>query len=137
MVKRSVRQCIDVLNVVLRRIQKKLLFIPDIDKWQKWDRDIREEIKKVDIALLDGTFYDANELPGRDMSEIPHPFVKESIQLFDHLPAIEKRKIAFIHFNHTNPLLKNNSAEKKLVEKQGMRVATEGAVIPLEPQKQQ
>lgn len=108
----------------------KVLFIPDINKWNVWERDIIDEISKVDIALLDGTFYDAEELPGRDMSEIPHPYVEESIELFNTLPPSEKSKITFIHFNHTNPLILN-SPERKHVEDLGFRVAYEGQVIPL------
>ena len=81
------------------------LFIPDIDKWDRWDRDLETEIAKVDVALLDATFFDNGELPGRDMSEIPHPFVEETMAHLAHLPAAERQKVVFIHFNHTNPLL--------------------------------
>lgn len=110
---------------------KKVLFIPDIDKWEKWNRDIIEEIKKVDIAIIDGTFYHNGELPGRDMSEIPHPFVEESMKKFAGLSKDEKDKIIFIHFNHTNPLLKKRSAEKDAVKEAGYRVAREGMIIEL------
>ena len=41
-----------------------LLYIPDINKWELWEKSIEEEILKVDYALLDGTFYDSSELPG-------------------------------------------------------------------------
>lgn len=109
---------------------KKVLFIPDINKWNVWDKNITEEISKVDVALLDGTFYDAEELPGRDMSEIPHPYVEESIKLFNNLPASEKSKIMFIHFNHTNPLILD-SPERREVEDLGFRVASEGQIISL------
>ena len=105
-----------------------LLYIPDINKWEVWDRSIENEIKKVDLALLDGTFYDANELPGRNMSEIPHPFIQESLVRFSSLPLTEKKKIMFIHFNHTNPLILD-SPEREHVEKLGYRVAKEGDII--------
>ena len=85
------------------------LFIPDIDKWNKWDRNIKNEIKAIDHAFLDGTFYRNGELRGRDMSMIPHPFVQESMNLFSGLSDGEKKKIKFIHFNHTNPLLQEGS----------------------------
>jgi pyrroloquinoline quinone biosynthesis protein B len=111
--------------------KKKVLFIPDIDKWEKWDRNIEEEIKKVDIAFIDGTFYSNQELPGRDMSEIPHPFVEESTSRFFSLSPAEKVKIIFIHFNHTNPLLKKESVEKKKVKDMGFAVAEEGMIIGL------
>ncbi len=50
-------------------------------------------------------------------------FVQESMQLFDALPAKEKEKIMFIHFNHTNPLLKEQSEEARLVKSKGFRIA--------------
>ncbi|NNC85854.1 MAG: MBL fold metallo-hydrolase, partial [Bacteroidia bacterium] len=95
--------------------KKTILFIPDIDKWQKWNKNISDEIKQVDYAFVDATFYNTNELPNRDMSEIPHPFVVESMELFDELPIEEKKKVYFIHLNHSNPLLKNNSQEQTVV----------------------
>lgn len=108
----------------------KVLFIPDINKWNVWDRDIVEEISKMDHAFVDATFFDSNELPGRDMSQIPHPFVEESIELFKDMPDSERAKVIFIHFNHTNPLILN-SMERKQVENLGFRVAYEGMKIDL------
>mgnify|MGYP003340061102 FL=1 len=107
-----------------------LLYIPDINKWEVWNRSIENEIRKVHFALLDGTFYDANELPGRNMTEIPHPFIQESLDRFSSLPLSEKKKIMFIHFNHTNPLILD-SPEREYVEKLGYRVAKEGDKIKL------
>ncbi len=109
---------------------KKVLFIPDINKWDIWDRSIVEEISKVDYAFLDATFFDQNELPGRDISKIPHPFVSESMELFKGLPASEKEKVIFIHFNHTNPMILN-SDERNEVENLGYKVAFEGMRIDL------
>lgn len=107
-----------------------LLYIPDINKWEVWEKSIEEEILKVDYALLDGTFYDSSELPGRDMSEIPHPFIQESIQRFSKLGPTEKQKIIFTHFNHTNPLILD-SPERYDVNSLGYRVAEEGLVLIL------
>ncbi len=119
----------ETVGFIIQSEKKKILFIPDIDKWEKWPKDIVAEVGKVDIALLDGTFYKNGELPGRDMKEIPHPFVEESLQKFSSLPSVEKSKIVFIHFNHTNPLLKKQSAEKKKVKADGFGVAEQGMVI--------
>ncbi len=105
---------------------KTALFIPDIDKWKKWNRNINEFIAKVDYAFLDATFYDETEIPGRKMSEIPHPFVKESMQRFDTLSEALKKKIIFIHMNHTNPLLDRTSIQYQLVIKNGYHIAKNG-----------
>jgi pyrroloquinoline quinone biosynthesis protein B len=102
---------------------KSALFIPDIDKWEKWEKSIIEEIKKVDYAFLDATFYDGVELNNRDISQIPHPFVLESIEKFKDLSEVEKQKIIFIHFNHTNPILNPNSSEAKNVIENGFKLA--------------
>ncbi len=121
----------ETVGFIIESAGKKILFIPDIDKWEKWDRDINEEVSKVDIAFLDGTFYKNGELPGRDMKEVPHPFVEESMQLFAGLPDTVRSKIVFIHFNHTNPLRKKGSSEKEEVSAKGFKVAEEGMIIPL------
>jgi pyrroloquinoline quinone biosynthesis protein B len=110
---------------------KTALFIPDIDKWGKWKRSILDEIKTVDYAFLDGTFYQNGEIPGRDMSLIPHPFMEESMLIFDSLAAEEKSKIYFIHFNHTNPVLQKESAARSEVEKRGFHVVREGQIFEL------
>lgn len=102
---------------------KKVLFIPDIDKWSKWDNNIIEEISKVDYAFIDATFFDGNEIDNRDISEIPHPFVIESMELFSNLSTKEKDKIYFIHFNHTNPALDETSAAAKQIIQQGYNIA--------------
>lgn len=106
--------------------EKKAVYIPDIDKWHLWERDILALIKEVDYAILDATFYANGEIPNRDMSEIPHPFVEESLALFQPLSRAEKEKIYFIHFNHTNPLLRKNSLAKQKVKSLGFHVAEEG-----------
>lgn len=110
---------------------KVALFIPDIDKWEKWSFDIKQMITEVDYAFLDATFYDENELPNRDKSEVPHPFVEESMELFSDLSDEEKNKIIFIHFNHTNPLLNSDSKAYSTVEEKGFRIAKKGDVFVL------
>ncbi len=102
---------------------KTALFIPDIDKWSKWEKSIVDEIKHVDYAFLDASFFDGEEINNRDISEIPHPFVIESIQLFQQLSEAEKKKVYFIHFNHTNPLLNQESDPYRTVMQQGFNIA--------------
>ena len=101
---------------------KTILFIPDIDKWGNWNQNLLETIKTVDLALVDGTFYDAKEVNYRDMSEIPHPFVVETMNLFKNESNEEKAKIKFIHLNHTNPLINSASNERKELENKGFSV---------------
>ena len=110
---------------------KTALFIPDIDKWYLWEKSIIDEIKLVDYAIIDATFYDSKEVNYRDISEIPHPFVTESMDLFDSIDIKEKNKIYFIHLNHTNPLINKDSDQYKLVISKGYNVAEEGMKLNL------
>jgi pyrroloquinoline quinone biosynthesis protein B len=110
---------------------KSAVFLPDIDKWDRWKTDIRSVIRSVDYALLDATFYADGELPGRNMCDIPHPFVAESMALFEDLTDDERSRVIFIHMNHTNPLLIDGSPEQAEVEKRGFGVAREGMRLEL------
>ena len=110
---------------------KTAVFIPDIDKWERWDTDIRSIVRASDYALIDATFFADGELPGRDMSKILHPFVSESMALFEDLTEEEKSRVIFIHMNHTNPLLIDGSPAQLEVEKRGFRFAYEGMRLPL------
>ena len=104
---------------------KSALFIPDIDKWYKWKKDIIGEVKQVDYAFLDAAFLNQNEVK-RAMTEVPHPFVVETVELFKNESMETKNKVIFIHFNHTNPTLQSNSKERKKLNKLGFRFAEEG-----------
>ena len=64
--------------------EKSLAFIPDIDKWEKWDKNLKQLVYEFDYLLLDATFYDSKEI-NRDITEIPHPLVTETINLLDDL----------------------------------------------------
>jgi len=108
---------------------KHLVFIPDIDKWNKWDGDIKQVIMDNDYILIDASFYADGELPGRDMSKIPHPFTTESMNLFENLSASDKSKVHFIHTNHSNPILDSKSKEYQEVIKKGFKIAQQGEVI--------
>jgi pyrroloquinoline quinone biosynthesis protein B len=111
--------------------KKSVLFIPDIDKWEKWETDISEAISQVDYAFVDATFFDGEEINSRDISEIPHPFIIESMELFKGLPSEEKQKIYFIHFNHTNPVINNQSKAYQQVIENGFNVAQIHQIIPM------
>ena len=113
----------ETVGFIIRGKSKKALYVPDIDKWNKWSISIVEMIEKVDYAFLDGTFYDSNEINNRDISEIPHPFIIESLDLFGKLSKTEKEKIYFIHLNHTNPVLNKESKEYENVVSKGFNIA--------------
>ncbi|PNQ73379.1 pyrroloquinoline quinone biosynthesis protein PqqB [Hanstruepera neustonica] len=109
---------------------KSALFIPDIDKWNAWNRNIIDEVKKVDYAFLDASFFADGELE-RDMSKIPHPFTTETTSLFENESLETKNKIHFIHFNHTNPAIKDSHPLKDSLQNLGFRFPKEGSLFEL------
>jgi len=121
----------ETVGYIIAGPRKKALFIPDIDKWEKWSLSIIDQVSKTDYAFIDATFFDAAEVNNRNIGEIPHPFVIESLARFQQLSAGEKRKIHFIHFNHTNPLLDPDSKQTKEVLSKGFGIARMGDVFEL------
>ena len=110
---------------------KSLIYIPDIDKWDKWDQDIFQVVLHTDYALLDGTFYSSDEIPHRDMSEIPHPFITETMNLLDDMNSKNRKKIYFIHFNHSNSAINYTSSASNIIRSKRFNVAKEGLKLTL------
>ncbi len=118
----------EVVGYVIHGPERAALFIPDIDSWETWDEwgtRIEEMIADVDVAYLDGTFFDNGEIPGRDMSGFPHPFIRHSMRRFESLPASERAKVRFIHLNHTNRAIWRGSDARSEIEARGYHVAEE------------
>jgi len=113
----------ETVGYLIEGPKKSMLYIPDIDKWEKWDQSIEKWVNRVDIALLDATFYDGKELKNREMKEVPHPCVVETIELLKGMSAAQRNKIWFTHLNHTNPMFNKKSKEYKMVEQAGMHIA--------------
>lgn len=121
----------ETVGFVVQGPHKRVLYLPDIDKWERWERPIEGLVRSVDRAWLDGTFYDADELPGRDMAQIPHPFIVESMDRFTPLSRRDRSRVHFIHLNHTNPALNPKSAARTAIEDAGFHVAETGDRIAL------
>lgn len=116
----------DVLAFMIEGPTRKLLYVPDTDRWERWGASIEELVGESDVALLDGTFFAQDEVPGRSMAEIPHPCISASLERFARLPASERAKILFTHLNHTNPAADSSSDAARAIRAAGMDVAREG-----------
>lgn len=116
----------DTLGFLISGKKRKLLYISDIQSWEAWEHSIVEEVNKVDIALLDGTFYSPQELPGRNLSQIGHPFIQKSLKTLSSVAKRGKTKIFFIHLNHSNLTLDPEGEARKKVLKEGFNLASDG-----------
>ena len=126
----------DTLGFEIAGPGRTLVYLPDIDKWERWDEragpgQVEALLARCDVALLDGCFFADGELPGRAMADIPHPFMVESLARFAVLPAAERAKVHFTHLNHTNPAADPGPARARL-EAHGLHVLAEGARFALD-----
>jgi pyrroloquinoline quinone biosynthesis protein B len=101
---------------------RRLFYCPDIDAWDPWDRDLRHFVTGMDVALLDGTFFSAQELPGRDISQISHPLAADTAE---RLAGVDC-EVHLIHLNHTNPLLQPGP-KRDWLSARGLNVGNFGA----------
>jgi pyrroloquinoline quinone biosynthesis protein B len=119
----------DTVAWSIRGPSRSILWLPDIDKWEKWDRTLASLLEDPAlIAFVDGTFSSADEIPGRALTDIPHPLAPETAALLSGLPNA-KGRVFLVHLNHTNRLLWDADARAALAAR-GLGVAEEGQRIP-------
>ena len=120
----------DTLGLVFRGPRQSLLYLPDIDRWDLWDRKIEDVVASVDVAMLDATFYSAAEVPGRDQDQIRHPLVTDTVRRLGEA-ARGGRTVVLTHLNNSNPVLDDGSPERTSVLEAGFQVARAGQRYPL------
>lgn len=121
----------DTVAFLVEGPTKSLLYLPDVDGWDRWDTAVEDVLARVDHALLDATFFSREEVPGRSIEDIPHPLVRGTVERFAALPDAERAKVLFTHLNHSNPIADPGSAATRTVREAGMRVAVEGMLLEL------
>ena len=95
------------------------------------DRALLARLAAADLLLFDGTFWTDDELirlgigdrTARQMDHLPVSGPDGSLELLSALPCRHK---VYSHINNTNPMLVEDSAERALVERRGLRVGADG-----------
>lgn len=121
----------ETVAFVLAGPERRALYVPDLDRWEDWERDIASVLDEVDVAYVDGSFYSLGELGRRDAGDILHPLVVDTMDRLQDLPDALRQRVRFLHLNHTNPLLDEGSEAWREVHDRGYRVAVEGEQILL------
>jgi pyrroloquinoline quinone biosynthesis protein B len=116
----------DTVAWVVEGPRERLIYAPDMDHLDDGFVDL---VGTMDMAIVDGTFYYADEIPGA-MGTVPHPPVETSMVRFQR--ALEGgTRIAFTHLNHTNPLCDPRSGEFKDLVSQGYGVVLDGFAVDI------
>jgi pyrroloquinoline quinone biosynthesis protein B len=123
----------DTLGFVVRGPRRTLLYVPDTDSWAAWERPLPEVLRRerVDVALLDGTFHDAGELPDRDVRKIGHPLMTTTVELLRGQVSTGGLQVWFTHLNHSNPTLDPASRERRELAAASFHVLEDGQELEL------
>lgn len=98
--------------------------------------EVRKALADADCVFFDGTFWSSDELPAlglgtkraEDMAHLPVGGEAGSLAALRGLSA--PRRI-YIHINNTNPLLRDDSMERKEAEAAGWEIAADGMEVRL------
>ena len=99
-----------------------LFYCPDIDSWTD---DVAAVAAECDLAMVDATFGSPDELPGRDLSQVPHPLAEDTMTAMAGALAAGSR-VALIHLNHSNPLCDADSDLRAAALAAGFLVPADG-----------
>ncbi len=121
----------DTVGFLVSGPRRRLLYLPDTDSWAAWETPITEILRAVDVALLDGTFFSLDELPGRSIETIGHPLIPETMNRLQELVDAGRLEVHFTHLNHSNPALDPDGQARRQIEERGFRVLAEGTALPL------
>ncbi|MEZ4411759.1 MAG: MBL fold metallo-hydrolase [Gemmatimonadales bacterium] len=121
----------DTVGFLFRGPDATLLFIPDINSWSLWKRSIAEAVAGVNVALLDGSFWSMDELPGRTVEEVPHPLMTQTMDALQAVADQGETQIVLTHLNNSNPALDEGGAQQTEIVRRGFTIAREGMVFAL------
>lgn len=121
------------IQVTDSRSGKTLFYAPGLGQLQDATREL---MASSDCLLVDGTFWQEDEMASvglgdkkaADMGHLPQSGEGGMMDVLR--PMTRPRKI-LIHINNTNPILDEESAQRKLLEKEGIEVSYDGMDIEL------
>jgi pyrroloquinoline quinone biosynthesis protein B len=112
---------------------RSLVYLPCV---QQLTPDVLEELADCSGLLIDGTCWRDDELPrlglagktSRGMGHVPIDGPGGSLELLSPLPIDHK---VYIHINNTNPILLEDSPERRVLDRHGMQVAADGLELAI------
>jgi pyrroloquinoline quinone biosynthesis protein B len=110
---------------------KRVAYVPGV---AAIDAPSRAKIEGADVVLFDGTFWSADELtkPGlmnKRAEDMAHWPVGGDDGSLATLAALRAGRKIYTHINNTNPILRDDSPERRAVEAAGVEVAYDGLTI--------
>jgi pyrroloquinoline quinone biosynthesis protein B len=111
--------------------RRTIAYVPDVDSWLGWEDRRQALFGDVAIAYVDGTFFSSDELSGRDQASVAHPTMGQTMEQLTSAAGRHPPQFRFLHLNHTNPALGDDSDAAGEVRQGGFAIAAEGEREPL------
>ena len=125
----------DNIGVIIEQIStgKKVYYSPGLGEIEP---HVMDAMQTVDCLLVDGTFWTDDEMPQQGISpkkarEIGHLPQSGAGGMIEVLSRVTKARKILIHINNTNPILDEDSDQRKTLAKEGIEVAYDGLEIIL------
>jgi pyrroloquinoline quinone biosynthesis protein B len=125
----------DNIGVIIEQISsgKKIYYSPGLGEIEP---HVMDAMQNVDCLLVDGTFWTDDEMPQQGISpkkarEIGHLPQSGAGGMIEVLRGVSKARKILIHINNTNPILDEDSAQRKTLAAEGIEVAYDGMEIVL------
>jgi pyrroloquinoline quinone biosynthesis protein B len=112
---------------------RSLVFLPGLGSVSD---SLLDRLSECDVLLFDGTFWSDGEparIPGlgRTARQMGHLPISGPGGSLERLAVLDRPRKIFIHINNTNPILDEESAERRAVSDAGWEVAWDGMEITL------
>ena len=121
----------ETVGLLIEGPRRRLLYVPDADRWSEWNPPLTDLLADVDVAILDGTFFSADELPGREVASIGHPLIAHTMDLLEPVLGAGGLEVWFTHLNHSNPALEPGSDATRAVTERGFGIVRENQDFPI------
>ncbi|HTS23551.1 MAG TPA: pyrroloquinoline quinone biosynthesis protein PqqB [Casimicrobiaceae bacterium] len=121
------------LTIHDRRTQRSLFYAPGL---ARIDERVADAMKSADCLLVDGTFWTDDEMirlgvGSKRAQDIGHLPQAGPGGMIERLRAFPNARRVLVHINNTNPILDEDSAERRLLEREGIEVAFDGMELVL------
>jgi pyrroloquinoline quinone biosynthesis protein B len=113
------------------RSGRAVVYLPGV---QELTAAVREQLDGCTCLLVDGTCWHDDELidlglAGKTAREMGHLPINGPDGSLEHLSSLPIERKIYIHINNTNPILLEDSPERRIVEERGMEVAMDGLEV--------
>jgi pyrroloquinoline quinone biosynthesis protein B len=121
----------DTVGFAIEGPHHTLAYVPDTDGWAAWSEEALAMLARCDTLVVDGTFFAAGELPGRDVAKIGHPLMVDTMDRLGPRVKDGSLRVLFTHLNHSNPALDPAGPARRAVKERGFAIAEDAQRLPL------